>query len=91
MPELTFFLTDEDVMIDFGQHLAQVTYGVGVVFLEGDLGSGKTTLSKGIIRGLGHTGHVKSPTFTLVEPYEMGGVRAFHFDLYRLVHPEELE
>nr|WP_279646857.1 tRNA (adenosine(37)-N6)-threonylcarbamoyltransferase complex ATPase subunit type 1 TsaE [Pseudomonas cyclaminis] len=84
-------MADEDAMVAFGGRIAQVTGGKGLIFLEGDLGAGKTTLSRGIIRGLGHAGAVKSPTFTLVEPYEIGAVRAFHFDLYRLVDPEELE
>ncbi|NWA28958.1 tRNA (adenosine(37)-N6)-threonylcarbamoyltransferase complex ATPase subunit type 1 TsaE [Pseudomonas gingeri] len=91
MSELTLQLPDEEAMVAFGRTLAEVTGGVGVIFLEGDLGAGKTTLSRGIIRGLGHVGAVKSPTFTLVEPYEIGDIRAFHFDLYRLVDPEELE
>jgi len=89
--ELTLHLADEEAMVAFGGQLASITQGHGLIFLEGDLGAGKTTLSRGIIRGLGHTGAVKSPTFTLVEPYEIGGIRAFHFDLYRLVDPEELE
>jgi tRNA threonylcarbamoyladenosine biosynthesis protein TsaE len=89
--ELTLHLANEDAMMSFGSRIAQVTEGLGVIFLEGDLGAGKTTLSRGIIRGFGHVGAVKSPTFTLVEPYEIGPVRAFHFDLYRLVDPEELE
>ena len=91
MSELTLQLADEEAMVAFGGQLARITQGHGLIFLEGDLGAGKTTLSRGIIRGLGHTGAVKSPTFTLVEPYEIGDIRAYHFDLYRLVDPEELE
>nr|WP_017133331.1 tRNA (adenosine(37)-N6)-threonylcarbamoyltransferase complex ATPase subunit type 1 TsaE [Pseudomonas agarici] len=82
---------NEESMVAFGGKVAEVTGGVGVIFLEGQLGAGKTTLSRGIIRGLGHVGAVKSPTFTLVEPYEFAEIRAYHFDLYRLVDPEELE
>ena len=91
MSEVTLYLADEQAMSDFGARIARVTRGHGLIFLEGNLGMGKTTLSRGIIRGLGHVGAVKSPTFTLVEPYEIGDIRAFHFDLYRLVDPEELE
>ncbi|WP_375547219.1 tRNA (adenosine(37)-N6)-threonylcarbamoyltransferase complex ATPase subunit type 1 TsaE [Pseudomonas mosselii] len=84
-------MADEPATVAFGAKLAEVTKGHGVIFLEGDLGAGKTTLSRGLIRGLGHEGPVKSPTFTVVEPYEIGDIRAFHFDLYRLLDPEELE
>jgi len=88
------YLSGPEATERLGQRLAravQVTHQGGLVFLEGDLGMGKTTFSRGVICGLGHSGAVKSPTYTLVEPYEHLQPRTYHFDLYRLGDPGELE
>lgn len=91
MSSVKVFLNSELDTVELGTRLAQLVSPPLTLNLAGDLGAGKTTLSRGLIQGLGHTGAVKSPTYALVEPYEFADIDLFHFDLYRLSDPEELE
>ncbi len=93
MSEHTLWLADEEATLAFGGRLAEALASLegGCVFLQGELGAGKTTLTRGVLAALGHRGAVKSPTYTLVEAYELTPRRVYHFDLYRLGHPEELD
>ena len=84
-------IPNEKAMMELGGRIAEQFPRGGIVLLNGDLGVGKTTLVRGLLRHLGFEGTVKSPTYTLVEPYQIGDRSIYHFDLYRLGDPEELE
>lgn len=85
------WLPSPEAQLAFGTRLAALVPPRLVIYLEGDLGTGKTTLTRGLLRGLGHQGAARSPTYTLLEPYELGERRLYHLDLYRLGDPLELE
>lgn len=92
MNTIELFLPSETETVELGQSLGNAISSSGLlIFMTGTLGAGKTTLTRGILKSFGHSGAVKSPTYTLVEPYVLAGRQLFHFDLYRLADPEELE
>lgn len=86
---MNIILADEAATLALGAALARIVEPGLVVHLDGDLGAGKTTLVRGLLRALGETGPVKSPTYTLVEIHVVSGLNLYHFDFYRLNQPEE--
>lgn len=89
MHDFTLDLSDAVATQALGAKLGEVLEPGLVLYLHGDLGAGKTTLVRGLLQHLGHAGKVKSPTYTLVEPYVVSGLELYHFDLYRFIDPEE--
>ena len=84
-------LADEAATLEAGRQFAAKLQSGQTVYLHGDLGAGKTTFVRGVLQGLGYAGKVKSPTYTLVEPYVVSSYNIYHFDLYRFINEEEWE
>jgi tRNA threonylcarbamoyladenosine biosynthesis protein TsaE len=89
MVALNSHLPDEDSTLALGAALAPCLAPGMIVYLRGELGAGKTTLVRGVLRGLGYAGRVKSPTYTLVELYAVSRLDLHHFDFYRFHDPRE--
>lgn len=85
------YFSNENDLLAYAAQLANVVVAPFVIFLSGELGVGKTTFARGFLRALGLMGAVKSPTYTLVEPYDLGNQRIYHCDFYRMSDPEEFE
>jgi tRNA threonylcarbamoyladenosine biosynthesis protein TsaE len=90
MLRISRFLSSESDTLAMGAALGPCLEPGLVIYLSGELGAGKTTLARGLLRGLGYDGRVKSPSFTLVEPYELSRLYLYHFDFYRFTDPREL-
>lgn len=88
---LTLELPTLEATTKFASNLAKCMTPGLIIFLHGDLGAGKTTFVRSLLLAMGHVGAVKSPTYTLVESYQLGDLKIEHFDLYRLSDPAELE
>jgi tRNA threonylcarbamoyladenosine biosynthesis protein TsaE len=88
---LTRHLADETATLELGAQIAVVLHPGLVIFLHGNLGAGKTTLVRGMLRGLGYQGKVKSPTYNLIELYKISRLYFYHFDFYRFADPMEWE
>lgn len=83
-------LVNASATLAFGEQLGREALAGQVIALVGDLGAGKTTLTQGVMKGLGYTGEVTSPTFSLVQEYQGERLEVFHFDFYRVEHEHEL-
>jgi tRNA threonylcarbamoyladenosine biosynthesis protein TsaE len=84
------FLKNETATYELGKKIAQIIHNPANIYLTGELGAGKSTFARGLIQGLGYEGKVKSPSYALIEPYEVHGIQIFHFDFYRIHDRQEL-